>query len=159
MKVWDQLGKIWDSQQEKIQESLDRLSSRERYMVVFTVIFVLVSVIGAALFYMHQAAENQQKRVQQLKETLVWMQANVATMQAGGEAELTPAEKIQRAAQQQSVAVMTQDSGEQMLIQATHQNYVSIANFLKQLAQMGLSIEKLELIELDGQIKLAAAVR
>ena len=159
MKVWDQLGQTWDSQQEKIQESLDRLSSRERYMVVFTTIFVLVSAIGAALFYMHQAAENQQKRVQQLKETLVWMQANVATMQAGGEAELTPAEKIQRAAQQQSVAVTTQDSGEQMLIQATHQNYVSIANFLKQLAQMGLSIEKLELIELDGQIKLAAAVR
>ena len=45
-----------DLQIERITDYLDRLSMRERVMVIFTTIFVLVAAIGAALFYMNKAA-------------------------------------------------------------------------------------------------------
>ena len=48
---------------EKITDYLERLSVRERYMVVFTTIVVVVAAVGSALWYMHAAAEKQQNRV------------------------------------------------------------------------------------------------
>ena len=41
----------------------------------------------------------------------------------------------------------------------SHENYSVLANFLTQLAQMGLSIEKMELNNEAGQIKLTATVQ
>lgn len=158
MKALDRLQQRWEIQCEKYQDWLDHLNARERVLVIFTGIFVIVAVLVASLFYMHQAAEKQQKRAQQLQETLSWMQTNAMSMKAPDEMQLSKSEKIERAAQQQGVAVSSQQSGEQMRIQASHANYVALANFLKHLAQMGLSIEKLELIESEGQIKLDAAV-
>jgi len=46
-----------------------------------------------------------------------------------------------------------------MQLVASHVNYAVLANFLTQLAQMGLSIEKMELISEAGQIKLTATVQ
>ena len=40
-----------------------------------------------------------------------------------------------------------------------HANYVVLANFLTQLTQNGLSIEKMELVSDAGQIKLSASVK
>ncbi len=48
-------------------------------MVIFTTIFVVVAAIGSALFYMNKAANFQQKRVNELKDTVVWMQSNAVT--------------------------------------------------------------------------------
>jgi general secretion pathway protein M len=41
----------------------------------------------------------------------------------------------------------------------SHANYVVLANFLTQLTQNGLSIEKMELVSDAGQIKLSASVK
>ncbi len=40
-----------------------------------------------------------------------------------------------------------------------HENYAILANFLTQLVQMGLSIEKMELSSEAGQVKLTASVQ
>lgn len=48
--------------------------------------------------------------------------------------------------------------GEQYQIVGQHENYAILANFLTQIAQMGVSIEKMELIKADGEIKLTATV-
>ena len=143
---------------EHFQDWLNAMTLRERVMVIFTLVFVAVSLIGSALFYMHRAADVQQQRLNQLKDTLVWMQSQAVTLQVSPDQQLSLAEKVQRAAQQQGFAVSAQQNGEEMLIQATHANYVVLANFLTQLIQMGLTIEKLELSEASGQIKLSAAV-
>ena len=73
--------------------------------------------------------------------------------------QLTAAEKVQRVAQQQGLSVASQQSGEQIQLVAIHANYAILANFLTQLAQMGLSIEKMELISENEQIKLTALVQ
>jgi type II secretory pathway component PulM len=153
------LQQRWDAQLEKLQQALERLNARERLIVVFGGIFLLVILIAAALFYMHRAAEQQQNRLNGLKDTMVWMQSHAASMRAADEMQLSNTEKVQRAAQQIGISFTSQQSGEQLLIHASHTQYVSLANFLKQLAEMGLSIEKLELIEQDGVIKLTAALR
>ena len=49
--------------------------------------------------------------------------------------------------------------GEQFQIIAQHQNYAVLANFLTQIAQMGVSLEKMELAKEGGQIKLTATVQ
>ena len=159
MKTSEKLQSSIDQSIERITDYLDRLSVRERYMVIFTSIFVLVAVIGSALWFTHAAANKQQNRVNDLKDMMVWMQSNALTMKPADDLQLTAADKVQRVAQQQGLSVASQQAGEQIQIVAAHENYAILANFLTQLAQMGLSLEKIELISEAGQIKLTATVQ
>ncbi|MCG9510386.1 type II secretion system protein M [Acinetobacter pittii] len=159
MKMLAQLQNRFDQWVEQVNQYLDRLTVRERIMVVFTTIFVVVAIIGASLWKMHSLAEQQQQRLNDLKDLMVWMQSNAVTMKPVSELELGQAEKIQRVAQQQGLTVTSQQNGEQLQIIVTHQNYAILANFLTQLAQMGLSIEKMEMVSTEGQIKLTATVQ
>jgi len=159
MKTSEKLQNSIDQSIERITDYLDRLSVRERYMVIFTSIFVLVAAIGSALWFTHAAANKQQKRVNDLKDMMVWMQSNALTMKPADDLQLTAADKVQRVAQQQGLSVASQQAGEQIQIVAAHENYAILANFLTQLAQMGLSLEKIELISEAGQIKLTATVQ
>ena len=159
MKMITQLQNRFDQWVEQINQYLDRLTVRERIMVVFTTIFVVVAIIGASLWKMHSLAEQQQQRLNDLKDLMVWMQSNAVTMKPANELELGQAEKIQRVAQQQGLTVTSQQNGEQLQIIVTHQNYAILANFLTQIAQMGLSIQKMEMVSSDGQIKLTATVQ
>ena len=159
MKTSEKLQGSIDQFVERITDYLDRLSVRERYMVIFTSIFVLVAAIGSALWFTHAAANKQQNRVNDLKDMMVWMQSNALTMKPADDLQLTAADKVQRVAQQQGLSVASQQAGEQIQIVAAHENYAILANFLTQLAQMGLSLEKIELISEAGQIKLTATVQ
>ncbi|OCY53483.1 type II secretion system protein GspM [Acinetobacter pittii] len=159
MKILAQLQNRFDLWIEQVNQYLDRLTVRERIMVVFTTIFVVVAIIGTSLWKMHSLAEQQQQRLNDLKDLMVWMQSNAVTMKPASELELGQAEKIQRVAQQQGLTVTSQQNGEQLQIIVTHQNYAILANFLTQLAQMGLSIEKMEMVLSEGQIKLTATVQ
>lgn len=159
MKMLAQLQNRFDQWIEQVNQYLDRLTVRERIMVVFTTIFVVVAIIGASLWKMHSLAEQQQQRLNDLKDLMVWMQSYAVTMKPASELELGQAEKIQRVAQQQGLTVTSQQNGEQLQFIVTHQNYAILANFLTQLAQMGLSIEKMEMVSSEGQIKLTATVQ
>jgi general secretion pathway protein M len=128
-------------------------------MVIFTTVFVIVAAVGSALWYMHQAADTQQKRLNQLKDTIVWMQSNAVTMKPAGDTQLDAAEKVQRVAQQQGLSVASQQMEGKIQLAVMHENYAVLANFLTQLAQMGLSIEKMELNNEAGQIKLTATIQ
>ncbi|BCT89525.1 MULTISPECIES: type II secretion system protein GspM [Acinetobacter] len=159
MKAIEILQNRMDLQIEKLTDYLDRLSARERILVIFTTIFVLVTAVASALWAMHQAADTQQKRLNDLKDTLVWMQSNAVTMKPAGDLQLDAAEKVQRIAQQQGLSIASQQMDGKIQLMLSHENYSVLANFLTQLAQMGLSIEKMELNNEAGQIKLTATVQ
>lgn len=159
MKAIETLQNRMDLQIEKLTDYLDRLSARERILVIFTTIFVLVTAVASALWAIHQAAYTQQKRLNDLKDTLVWMQSNAVTMKPAGDLQLDAAEKVQRIAQQQGLSVASQQMDGKIQLMLSHENYSVLANFLTQLAQMGLSIEKMELNNEAGQIKLTATVQ
>ncbi len=158
MKALTQLQHRFEQKAEALNQYLQSLSMRERVMVIFTTVFVVVVIIGAALWKMHILAEQQQKRLNELKDLTVWMQSNAATMKPAQDLELSAADKIQRTAQQQGLAVSSQQNGEQIQLVAEHQNYAVLANFLMQLSQMGLSIVKMEMLSNNNQIKLTATV-
>ncbi len=159
MKILDNMQTQLDLRIEKIKDYLDQLSTRERWMVILTTIFVLITGIGSALWTMHQAADAQQKRLNQLKDTMVWMQSNAVSMKPAGDLQLDAAEKVQRVAQQQGLSVSSQQMDTKIVLTVSHENYAVLANFLTQLAQMGLSVEKMELIQDAGLIKLSATMR
>ncbi|WP_431437371.1 type II secretion system protein GspM [Acinetobacter lwoffii] len=159
MKGIEALQNRMDQSFEKLSDYLDSLSVRERVMVIFTTVFVIVAAVGSALWYMHQAADTQQKRLNQLKDTIVWMQSNAVTMKPAGDTQLDAAEKVQRVAQQQGLSVASQQMEGKIQLAVMHENYAVLANFLTQLAQMGLSIEKMELNNETGQIKLTATIQ
>ncbi len=93
MKMLAQLQNRFDQWIEQVNQYLDRLTVRERIMVVFTTIFVVVAIIGASLWKMHSLAEQQQQRLNDLKDLMVWMQSNAVTMKPASELELGQAEK------------------------------------------------------------------
>ncbi|MDM1021297.1 type II secretion system protein GspM [Acinetobacter sp. VNK23] len=159
MKAFTQLQNSLDQKAEALNQYLQSLSVRERVMVVFTTVFLIVVIVGSALWKMHALANQQQKRLNELKDLTVWMQSNAATMKPANDLGLSAADKIQRTAQQQGLAVSSQQNGEQIQIVAEHQNYSVLANFLMQLSQMGLSIEKMDMVSNTGQIKLTATVQ
>ncbi|CAM9287210.1 MULTISPECIES: type II secretion system protein GspM [Acinetobacter] len=159
MKAIEALQNRMDQSFEKLRDYLDSLSARERVLVIFTTIFVVVAAVSSALWYMHQAADTQQKRLNQLKDTIVWMQSNAVTMKPAGDMQLDAAEKVQRVAQQQGLSVASQQIDGKIQLAVMHENYAVLANFLTQLAQMGLSVEKMELNNEAGQIKLTATVQ
>ena len=159
MKGIEALQNRMDQSFEKLSDYLDSLSVRERVMVIFTTVFVIVAAVGSALWYMHQAADTQQKRLNQLKDTIVWMQSNAVTMKPAEDTQLNAAEKVQRVAQQQGLSVASQQMEGKIQLAVMHENYAVLANFLTQLAQMGLSIEKMELNNEAGQIKLTATIQ
>ncbi|MEV4850373.1 MULTISPECIES: type II secretion system protein GspM [Acinetobacter] len=159
MKGIEALQNRMDQSFEKLSDYLDSLSVRERVMVIFTTVFVIMAAVGSALWYMHQAADTQQKRLNQLKDTIVWMQSNAVTMKPAGDTQLDAAEKVQRVAQQQGLSVASQQMEGKIQLAVMHENYAVLANFLTQLAQMGLSIEKMELNNEAGQIKLTATIQ
>ena len=159
MKGIEALQNRMDQSFEKLSDYLDSLSVRERVMVIFTTVFVIVAAVGSALWYMHQAADTQQKRLNQLKDTIVWMQSNAVTMKPAGDTQLDAAEKVPRVAQQQGLSVASQQMEGKIQLAVMHENYAVLANFLTQLAQMGLSIEKMELNNEAGQIKLTATIQ
>ncbi|AZM38165.1 type II secretion system protein GspM [Acinetobacter sp. WCHA39] len=159
MKALTSLQNSFDQKIETLNQYLQSLSVRERVMVIFTTVFLVVVIIGFALWKMHALAEQQQKRLNELKDLIVWMQSNAATMKPANDLELSAADKIQRTAQQQGLSVSSQQNGEQIQIVAEHQNYAVLANFLMQLSQMGLSIQKMDLVSNNNQIKLTATVQ
>ncbi|AVZ85556.1 type II secretion system protein GspM [Acinetobacter sp. WCHA45] len=159
MKALTSLQNSFDQKIETLNQYLQSLSVRERVMVIFTTVFLVVAIIGFALWKMHALAEQQQKRLNELKDLMVWMQSNAATMKPANDLELSAADKIQRTAQQQGLSVSSQQNGEQIQIVAEHQNYAVLANFLMQLSQMGLSIQKMDLVSNNNQIKLTATVQ
>lgn len=93
MKMITQLQNRFDQWVEQIVQYLDRLTVRERIMVVFTTIFVVVAIVGASLWKMHSLAEQQQQRLNDLKDLMVWMQSNAVTMKPANELELGQSEK------------------------------------------------------------------
>lgn len=123
MKAFTRLQNSFDQKIEALNEYLQSLSARERVMVIFTTIFVIVAAIGCSLWQMHALADKQQKRLNDLKDITVWMQSNAATMKPAADSSLTVADKIQRTAQQQGLAVSSQQNGEQIQLVAEHQNY------------------------------------
>ena len=159
MKTFDQIQNKMDLWAESINVYLSRLTLRERILVVFTTILIFVAVIGTSLWKMHAVAEAQQSRLNELKDNLLWMQSNVVRMKPADDLNLSSLDKIQRVSQQQGLTVASQDMDGNIQVVATHQNYSILANFLTQLVQMGLSIEKLELTKVGEQIKLTATVR
>ena len=53
---------------EQVSDYLSRLTLRERIMVVVATTVVVVAGIGSALWFMHGAANIQQKRLNELKD-------------------------------------------------------------------------------------------
>ena len=159
MKSMENIQTWLDTQFERISEQLDQMTTRERVMVIFTTIFVLVVAIGSAVWFTHRAAEKQLQRLNELKDTLSWMQTNVVRIKPNDGVVQTTAEKIQLVAQQQGLSVGSQQVAQSTVVVAQHENYAVLANFLTQMAQVGLSIEKMQLVKEGVQIKLTATVR
>lgn len=159
MKDFSAIQNKIDQMFDRINEYLDRLTVRERIMVIVAGIVIIVASIGSALWYMHLAAENQNKRLVELKETMVWMQSNVESMKPADDLALSTTDKVQRVAQQQGLSVATQQQGERAFqLTAQHENYAVLANFLTQIAQMGVSVDQLDMQKQDSQIKLTAVI-
>lgn len=151
--------KIVTQFQDQLNNYLDRLSSRERVLVIFTSILVLCAVFGTVLWQVHQAATREQQRVNTLKDLMVWMQTQVVTMKPATESQLSVSDRVQRVAQQMSLGVTAQQQGEQIQIVVLHSDYAILANFLMQLAQIGLSVEKMQFVNEGNQLKLTAVVQ
>lgn len=159
MKIMTQIQHKVDLGLEKTTDYLDRLSLRERVMVLFAGAFLICVGIGSALWSMHGAAEYQNTRLNELKALIVSMQGQVESMKPADDLALSSADKIQRVAQQQGLSVATQAQAEDKIqLIAQHENYAVLANFLSQIAQMGVSIEQLDMQKNQSEIKLTAIV-
>ena len=149
---------VFSHLQHNITRMLERLSQRERVLVIATSIFVVVSILGSLVWSVHQAATREQQRVNDLKDLMVWMQAHAASMKSDQESQLSLQDKIQRVSQQQGLSLSSTQQGEQIQIVAVHAEYAVLANLLTQLAKMGVNLQKIQMLDEGNQLKLTAVV-
>ena len=149
---------VFSHLQQNITQMLERLSQRERVLVIATSIFVVVSILGSLVWSVHQAATRQQQRVNDLKDLMVWMQTHAASMKSDQESQLSLQDKIQRVSQQQGLSLSSTQQGEQIQIVAAHAEYAVLANLLTQLAKMGVNLQKIQMLDEGNQLKLTAVV-
>lgn len=159
MKNLTQLQHEFDQKIERVYNALQSMTTRERYLVIFTTLFLVVTLITVSLVKMHRLADAQEKRVNDLKNLMVFMQTNAVTMKPERINQLSVSDKIQTISQQQGLAVVSQPLNNQVQIQIEHPNYAVIANFLTQMTKMGISIKKMEMTSQSQQIKLTAIVQ
>lgn len=156
-KVFSGLAQSYDRSAAKIQHGLDQLAPRDRLALIFLTIFLIITVIGCALWFTHKAASQEQQRLTELKDSIAWMQSNAVQFSTQSADGSTAIEKAQRLAQQQGLSIQVQDQQGQIQLIASHQNYAVLANYLTQLAQQGVSILQLDLQkQTDGNIQLKA---
>ncbi len=109
MKGIEALQNRMDQSFEKLSDYLDSLSVRERVMVIFTTVFVIVAAVGSALgICIRGRYPAKTLKIEPAKDTIVWMQSNAVTMNRLGTPRLDAAEKVQRVAQQQGLSVASQ---------------------------------------------------
>ena len=149
---------VFSHLQQNITQMLERLSQRERVLVIATSIFVVVSILGSLVWSVHQAATREQQRVNDLKDLMVWMQTHAASMKSDQENQLSLQDKIQRVSQQQGLSLSSTQQGEQIQIVAVHAEYAVLANLLTQLAKMGVNLQKIQMLDEGNQLKLTAVV-
>jgi predicted PurR-regulated permease PerM len=149
---------VFSHLQQNITQMLERLSQRERVLVIATSIFVVVSILGSLVWSVHQAATREQQRVNDLKDLMVWMQTHAASMKSDQESQLSLQDKIQRVSQQQGLSLSSTQQGEQIQIVAVHAEYAVLANLLTQLAKMGVNLQKIQMLDEGNQLKLTAVV-
>lgn len=160
MKVLDQMNQSIENISAKVQNKLNQLPPRDRFALIILSIFLVVTSIGALMWFTHQAALKQEQRVTELKDTITWMQSNVVQF-SNQSAELSSTtDKINRLAQQLGISVQMQEQQGQVQFVVSHQNYAVLANFLTQLGQQGVSIISMDMQkQTDASIRLTAVVQ
>lgn len=155
MKYLTKTNEVFEQWIDRIRDQLDKQQPRDRLAIIVLVIFLIVTLIGSALWFTHQGAVKQQQRLVDLKETIHWMQNNAVQLSTQSAEALSSSEKIQRTAQQQGLSVQSQENQGQIRLVTTHQNYAVLANFLTQLAQQGVTVVSLDMQKQEsGQITL-----
>lgn len=155
--VFLNLTNSYDRTASKIQNALDRLAPRDRLALIILTVFLVITLIGCAVWFTHKAALQEQQRLIELKDNITWMQTNAVQFSTQSADGSTAIEKAQRLAQQQGLSIQVQDQQGQIQLVASHQNYAILANYITQLAQQGVSILQLDLQkQADGNIQLKA---
>ena len=67
-----------------IESYLNRLSPRDRVVVIMLAIFVVLSLMSLGALNLHRSAEKAQQQASQEKELLAWLQASTPLLNGAG---------------------------------------------------------------------------
>ncbi len=142
-----------------LTQRLQLLPERDRRALLLLGVFLLLGVLGGALWLAHQQAIKAQREADSQRELLLWMQANAGRIDQRQQTRLPLTELVQQSAAAQGLSVTQNGTAQQVQVAVVHENFAVLSSWLTRLAEGGAEIQQLQVEQQsDGKLQLQATL-
>jgi general secretion pathway protein M len=127
-----------------IENYLNRLSSRDRVVVIMLAIFVVLSLMSLGALNLHRSAEKAQQQASQEKELLAWLQASTPLLNgAGSNNGMSVLDTVSASAGGSGINMQRfEPDGDSVRVWLEGADFAKVASWLNNLTQQGVKAQE-----------------
>jgi general secretion pathway protein M len=127
-----------------IESYLNRLSPRDRVVVIMLAIFVVLSLMSLGALNLHRSAEKAQQQASQEKELLAWLQASTPLLNgAGSNNGMSVLDTVSASAGGSGINMQRfEPDGDSVRVWLEGADFAKVASWLNNLTQQGVKAQE-----------------
>jgi len=127
-----------------IENYLNRLSPRDRVVVILLAIFVVLSLMSLGALNLHRSAEKAQQQASQEKELLAWLQASTPLLNgAGSNNGMSVLDTVSASAGGSGINMQRfEPDGDSVRVWLEGADFAKVASWLNNLTQQGVKAQE-----------------
>jgi general secretion pathway protein M len=127
-----------------IENYLNRLSPRDRVVVISLAIFVVLSLMSLGALNLHRSAEKAQQQASQEKELLAWLQASTPLLNgAGSNNGMSVLDTVSASAGGSGINMQRfEPDGDSVRVWLEGADFAKVASWLNNLTQQGVKAQE-----------------
>ncbi|MBP8020733.1 MAG: hypothetical protein RJA86_961 [Pseudomonadota bacterium] len=127
-----------------IENYLNRLSPRDRVVVIMLAIFVVLSLMSLGALNLHRSAEKAQQQASQEKELLAWLQASTPLLNgAGSNNGMSVLDTVSASAGGSGINMQRfEPDGDSVRVWLEGADFAKVASWLNNLTQQGVKAQE-----------------
>ena len=127
-----------------IESYLNRLSPRDRVVVIMLAIFVVLSLMSLGALNLHRSAEKAQQQASQEKELLAWLQASTPLLNgAGSNNGMSVLDTVSASAGGSGINMQRfEPDGDSVRVWLEGADFAKVASWLNNLTQHGVKAQE-----------------
>lgn len=127
-----------------IESYLNRLSPRDRVVVIMLAIFVVLSLMSLGALNLHRSAEKAKQQASQEKELLAWLQASTPLLNgAGSNNGMSVLDTVSASAGGSGINMQRfEPDGDSVRVWLEGADFAKVASWLNNLTQQGVKAQE-----------------
>lgn len=127
----------------------DALTPRDKLALFVLALFLVVVVFGGGMWWLHQQASQARQDAQSAQQQYFWMRSQAPNIKVNQVVTTDVNQTVQQVASNTGISVQTAQNGNVMQLSFTHNNAAVIGNFIAQLANQGINVERLNIRQIE----------